>query len=93
MGDAVKGGQMIAEAQGPVGVPVHARIAAQALSLPSSPAVSFVWQRGNGQAAQALDIADVVTFPTKYPSGGESEKQLIEILFDMQVPSAAFPQI
>jgi electron transport complex protein RnfC len=40
-------------------------------------------------AAQALEIADVVTFPTKYPSGGE--KQLIEILFDMQVPSGGIP--
>ena len=40
-------------------------------------------------AAQALGIADVVTFPTKYPSGGE--KQLIEILFDMQVPSGGIP--
>ena len=41
------------------------------------------------KAAEALDIADVVTFPTKYPSGGE--KQLIEILFDMQVPSGGIP--
>ena len=40
-------------------------------------------------AANALDIADVVTFPTKYPSGGE--KQLIEILFNMQVPSGGIP--
>ena len=43
------------------------------------------------KAAEALDIADVVTFPTKYPSGGE--KQLIEILFDMQVPSGGIPRI
>ena len=41
------------------------------------------------KAAEVLDIADVVTFPTKYPSGGE--KQLIEILFDMQVPSGGIP--
>jgi electron transport complex protein RnfC len=41
------------------------------------------------QAAAALDMAEVVTFPTKYPSGGE--KQLIEILLNTQVPSGGIP--
>ena len=41
------------------------------------------------QAAEALEIAEVVTFPTKYPSGGE--KQLIEILLNAQVPSGGIP--
>ena len=41
------------------------------------------------QAAAALEIAEVVTFPTKYPSGGE--KQLIEILLNAQVPSGGIP--
>ena len=40
-------------------------------------------------AAEALDSAEVVTFPTKYPSGGE--KQLIEILLNAQVPSGGIP--
>jgi H+/Na+-translocating ferredoxin:NAD+ oxidoreductase subunit C len=39
-------------------------------------------------AAQGTDI-QVVTFPTKYPSGGE--KQLIEILTGKQVPSGGLP--
>jgi len=41
------------------------------------------------QAAEALGMAEVVTFPTKYPSGGE--KQLIEILLNAQVPSGGIP--
>jgi electron transport complex protein RnfC len=41
------------------------------------------------QAAEALAGAEVVTFPTKYPSGGE--KQLIEILLNAQVPSGGIP--
>ena len=40
-------------------------------------------------AAEALESAEVVTFPTKYPSGGE--KQLIEILLNAQVPSGGIP--
>ena len=40
-------------------------------------------------AAEALERAEVVTFPTKYPSGGE--KQLIEILLNAQVPSGGIP--
>ena len=40
-------------------------------------------------AAAALESAEVVTFPTKYPSGGE--KQLIEILLNAQVPSGGIP--
>jgi electron transport complex protein RnfC len=39
-------------------------------------------------AAQGTDI-EIVTFPTKYPSGGE--KQLIEILTGKQVPSGGLP--
>ena len=39
-------------------------------------------------AAQGADI-EVVSFPTKYPSGGE--KQLIEILTGKQVPSGGLP--
>ena len=39
-------------------------------------------------AAQDTDI-EIVTFPTKYPSGGE--KQLIEILTGEQVPSGGLP--
>lgn len=39
-------------------------------------------------AASEGDI-ELVTFPTKYPSGGE--KQLIEILTGMQVPSGGLP--
>ena len=39
-------------------------------------------------AAQGTDI-DIVSFPTKYPSGGE--KQLIEILTGKQVPSGGLP--
>ena len=41
------------------------------------------------KAAEALEMAEVVTFPTKYPSGGE--KQLIEILLNSQVPSGGIP--
>ena len=41
------------------------------------------------QAAEALEMAEVVTVPTKYPSGGE--KQLIEILLNAQVPSGGIP--
>jgi electron transport complex protein RnfC len=41
------------------------------------------------QAAETLESAEVVTFPTKYPSGGE--KQLIEILLNAQVPSGGIP--
>ena len=40
-------------------------------------------------AAQAIRPCTVVTFPTKYPSGGE--KQLIEILTGKQVPSGGLP--
>ena len=39
-------------------------------------------------AAQGTDI-EIVTFPTKYPSGGE--KQLVEILTGKQVPSGGLP--
>jgi len=39
-------------------------------------------------AAEGTDI-EVVSFPTKYPSGGE--KQLIEILTGKQVPSGGLP--
>lgn len=41
------------------------------------------------QAAAAGTGVEVVTFPTKYPSGGE--KQLIEILTGKQVPSGGLP--
>lgn len=41
------------------------------------------------QAAAAGTDVEVVTFPTKYPSGGE--KQLIEILTGKQVPSGGLP--
>ncbi|MBM69245.1 MAG: electron transport complex subunit RsxC [Haliea sp.] len=41
------------------------------------------------QAAAAGSAIEVVTFPTKYPSGGE--KQLIEILTGLQVPSGGLP--
>ena len=41
------------------------------------------------EAAAAYEQAEVVTFPTKYPSGGE--KQLIEILLNAQVPSGGIP--
>ena len=40
-------------------------------------------------AAQNCEMAEVATFPTKYPSGGE--KQLIEILLNAQVPSGGIP--
>ena len=40
------------------------------------------------QAATGTNV-EVVTFPTKYPSGGE--KQLIEILTGKQVPSGGLP--
>lgn len=40
-------------------------------------------------SAELLVSVDVVTFPTKYPSGGE--KQLIEILTGLQVPSGGLP--
>ena len=40
-------------------------------------------------AAMNCEMAEVVTFPTKYPSGGE--KQLIEILLNAQVPSGGIP--
>ena len=40
-------------------------------------------------AAAAGTNIEVVTIPTKYPSGGE--KQLIEILTDMEVPSGGIP--
>lgn len=40
-------------------------------------------------AAAANSRAEIVTFPTKYPSGGE--KQLIEILTGQQVPSGGLP--
>ncbi len=39
-------------------------------------------------AAQGTNI-EIVTFPTKYPSGGE--KQLVEILTGQQVPSGGLP--
>ncbi|MBE9540568.1 MAG: electron transport complex subunit RsxC [Proteobacteria bacterium] len=39
-------------------------------------------------AAEGTGV-DIVSFPTKYPSGGE--KQLIEILTDKQVPSGGLP--
>jgi Na+-translocating ferredoxin:NAD+ oxidoreductase subunit C len=41
------------------------------------------------EAAAAGTGVEVVTFPTKYPSGGE--KQLIEILTGQQVPSGGLP--
>ncbi|HAN68541.1 MAG TPA: electron transport complex subunit RsxC, partial [Halieaceae bacterium] len=41
------------------------------------------------RAATAGSTIEVVTFPTKYPSGGE--KQLIEILTGQQVPSGGLP--
>jgi Na+-translocating ferredoxin:NAD+ oxidoreductase subunit C len=41
------------------------------------------------EAAAAGTGVEVVTFPTKYPSGGE--KQLIEILTGKQVPSGGLP--
>ncbi len=41
------------------------------------------------EAAAAGSGIEVVTFPTKYPSGGE--KQLIEILTGKQVPSGGLP--
>ncbi len=41
------------------------------------------------EAAAAGTDVQVVTFPTKYPSGGE--KQLIEILTGKQVPSGGLP--
>lgn len=40
-------------------------------------------------AAAESSRAEIVTFPTKYPSGGE--KQLIEILTGKQVPSGGLP--
>lgn len=40
------------------------------------------------QAAEGYDI-DVISFPTKYPSGGE--KQLIQILTGKEIPSGAIP--
>ncbi|NRB42622.1 MAG: electron transport complex subunit RsxC, partial [Pseudomonadales bacterium] len=40
------------------------------------------------KAAEGTDI-EIVTFPTKYPSGGE--KQLIQILTGKQVPSGKLP--
>ena len=40
-------------------------------------------------ASAHLASAEVVTFPTKYPSGGE--KQLIELLLNVQVPSGGIP--
>jgi electron transport complex protein RnfC len=40
------------------------------------------------EAAQGTDI-EIVSFPTKYPSGGE--KQLIELLTGKQVPSGGLP--
>ncbi len=42
--------------------------------------------RANGQSDHQLEV---VSFPTKYPSGGE--KQLIEILTGQQVPSGGLP--
>ena len=43
-----------------------------------------------GKAAEAAgDHCQVMTFPTKYPSGGE--KQLIEILTGQQVPAGGLP--
>ncbi len=41
------------------------------------------------RAAAAGSSIEIVTFPTKYPSGGE--KQLIEILTGRQVPSGGLP--
>lgn len=41
------------------------------------------------QAAAADTDVEIVTFPTKYPSGGE--RQLIEILTGKQVPSGGLP--
>ncbi|MGB0764986.1 MAG: electron transport complex subunit RsxC [Luminiphilus sp.] len=40
-------------------------------------------------AADAGRVCEVMTFPTKYPSGGE--KQLIEILTGKQVPTGGLP--
>ena len=40
-------------------------------------------------AADASRVCEVMTFPTKYPSGGE--KQLIEILTGKQVPTGGLP--
>ena len=42
--------------------------------------------RAKGQTERQIDV---VSFPTKYPSGGE--KQLIEILTGLQVPSGGLP--
>ena len=61
-----------------------------------SPAETLIGVEDNKpQAIAALRAAvggspiEIVTFPTKYPSGGE--KQLIEILTGKQVPSGGLP--
>ena len=43
------------------------------------------------KAAEALDIADVVTFPTKYPSGGESNS--LRSCLICRFPPVVFPRI
>jgi len=60
-----------------------------------NPAVLLGIEDNKPEAIAALEEAaigsavEIVVFPTKYPSGGE--KQLIEILLGVQVPSGALP--